>query len=670
MSGLWRTCLGDMRRGAAKKSTAARLENELDQAREILVNKVGSFATQLPEPMSAEWLDKGQAYKVLRRLVNYAPFKAESVDLKDDRFLDFQVCDSALECHRDHLRLDDDFVAVLTLKGLPANTCAFHLRDLRQVPGNFIAVSEWRRESNISARRVIQSKRRHFYNLKASLLNYLSSGSGNRPTDMLIDDSAAALVQELGGCLEEIEIKGRALGSFSLTVILYDRERAKLQRTVADCFRVFARQGIQMTEERYNLLNAWLAALPANGEYNLRRHWFLDDNAADLSFLFSSGTGDARDHHLDDEYLAVLESDHHTPYFLTLHHADIGHTLVLGATGSGKSFLLNFLITHAQKYGPVTFLFDLGGGYESVARLFGGAYLAAGTFNSTVRINPFVLAPTHENRNFLVHFLKVLIGPTAELTESDERDLYEQIENLYLIEPGQRRLSTLTHLLNRKLRGVLQKWIEGGQYGSWFDHADDTLTLASFQAFDFEGMEKTPEVLEALLFYVLHRASAVFSDPQSVATLKLFVIDEAWRFFRHPAIRSYIAEALKTWRKKNGAMILATQSGDDLLRSEILNAIVESCATKLFLANPEIDRNLYREIFHLSETEAEAIARLVPKKQILVKRPDIAKVVNLNVDPKDYWMYTSSPKDRQRRQETIERYGFEQGLDILTRSTP
>src|SRR6202011_1284604 len=157
-------------------------------------------------------------------------------------------------------------------------------------------------------------------------------------------------------------------------------------------------------------------------------------------------------------------------------------------------------------------------------------------------------------------------------------------------------------------------------------------------------------------------------DEALATTIQAFVIDEAWRFLRHPTIRLYILEALKTWRKKNAAMILATQSSDDLLRSEMLSVVVESCATKMFLANPDIDRKLYSDIFHLNETESDLIAHLVPKQQILVKRPDLARVVNLTVDPKSYWLYTSSPYDRERRREAFEQHGFENGLEILAQS--
>ena len=254
-----------------------------------------------------------------------------------------------------------------------------------------------------------------------------------------------------------------------------------------------------------------------------------------------------------------------------------------------------------QKYAPFTFIFDLGGSYKTLTALLGGAYLRIGPEAHGVSINPFCLPPTKENLQFLFSFVRVLVESSGyQLNAQDERDLYAQIENLYEIDPGQRRLGTLANILNRPLGDSLGKWVGSGQYGKIFDNAEDNLTFARLQAFDFEAMEKVPELLEPLLFYVLHRASAAVQDPANATTLKAFVIDEAWRFFRNPVIRLYIQESLKTWRKRNAVMILATQSSDDLLRSEMLATVAESCPTKLFLANPGMDLEKYSQIFHLN----------------------------------------------------------------------
>ncbi len=662
--------LATLRERLSPEKQITLMKRDLDRARDALAQKVMSFVVQLPDALHAKALDKHQTFRFLRRLLNYAPHKTDAVRLKYDRFVDFQACDSHLECHRDHLRLDDYYVKTLTLKEPPSQTFAHVLRSLQEVPCNFIVATEWKQESHQGIRKLIQSKRRHFHNKKSSMMNYAPGNVQSAPQDVLVDDSAVALIHDLGACLEEIEIKGRAFGQFSLTVVLYDLDRQALRRSVAGCVKVFATHGAQVIEERYNLLNSWLAVIPGNGAYNLRRLWLLDSNCADLSFLFAPRTGETENAHLGSEYLAVLETDHGTPYYLNLHHQDVAHSLILGSTGSGKSFLINFLLTHAQKYQPLTYIFDLGGSYENVTRLFGGRYTRVGMEHRSFSINPFALPSTPENIHFLFGFLRVLIESGAfVMSAQDERELFEQIENVYAIDPGERRLLTLANMLGRRLRAQLEKWIEGGPYAALFDNVEDTLTFAKFQTFDFEGMDKVRHVLEPFLFYVLHRANAAIYAPSHAATFKLFVCDEAWRFFRHPTIKLYITEALKTWRKKNAAMILATQSSDDLLSSEMLPVVVESCPTKMFLANPGMDKKTYSEIFHLNETEAALISRLIPKQQILVKRPELAKVVNLHVDPKDYWLYTSSPSDRERQRDAFERSGFKGGFDNLVKES-
>jgi type IV secretion system protein VirB4 len=152
-------------------------------------------------------------------------------------------------------------------------------------------------------------------------------------------------------------------------------------------------------------------------------------------------------------------------------------------------------------------------------------------------------------------------------------------------------------------------------------------------------------LLEPLLFYVLHRASASIGDADA-GRLKLFILDEAWRFVQDGTLKAYITEALKTWRKRNAAMLLATQSSEDFAAPDLLRTVVESCPTKFFLANSGMDVDRARQLFHLNHTEASLITSLVPRQQALLKRPDLAKVINLHVDPGSAWIYANTPIDR------------------------
>jgi type IV secretion system protein VirB4 len=642
------------------------LDRELTKALSTLHQKVKSFVLQVGDFVHVEILGKQEAFRVLKRTVNFTPFKLQCASLKHDTFLDYYLCESHLECHREHLRLDDFHVKVLTLKEPSAQSFPLILKTLLEVQANFHVVTEWKKEDSGKTRKTIQSKRRHFHNTKRSLVSHLNV-SDAPPTDVLVDDSKEAQVRELGESIKQLEIEGNYFGHFSLSVVVYDLDPAKVNTACAEFYKVFSVHDAQLYEEKYNLLNAFLATVPGGSVFNLRSMYLLNTNYADYSFLFTLHCGDPENRHLRQEYLAVLETNHNTPYFLNLHHRDVAHTMILGRTGSGKSFLLNFLITNLQKYDPYTFIFDLGGSFESLTRLFGGTYVRVGLNSPGFRINPFSVPPTKENLDFLTLFLKVLIQGNAplELTPSEERDLYRQVENLYEIEPALRTLTVLSNTLDHRLADRLSKWTTGGQFDFVFDNAEDTITFSRFQCFDFQGMNQYPEVLEPLLFYILHRANTSIRDPKISHTFKAFLIDEAWLFLKNPVIKNYIIEALKTWRKQNAAMILSTQSLDELRKSEILDIIIESCPTKIFLANPDMDRELYRRQFNLNDNEIELISTLRPKQQLLIKTPELSKVANLEVDAKSYWLYTNDPFDNRKRQQAFENYGFEKGLEVL-----
>jgi type IV secretion system protein TrbE len=337
----------------------------------------------------------------------------------------------------------------------------------------------------------------------------------------------------------------------------------------------------------------------------------------------------------------VLETAHQTAYYLNLHVHDVAHTLVFGATGAGKSYFVNFLLAHAQKYRPHIVIFDLGGSYASLVRRAGGSAFTMALESQPFTINPFALPPTREHLHFLYSFVRVLIesGGQYTFTLQDEQDVFEQIESLYAIGRDQRRLFTLSNILRRPLAQHLARWVQGGPYAALFDHVEDTLTMASCQCFDFEALERYPQLLEPLLYFILHRTTAVIDDPALAGRLKVFVMDEAWRFLRNATIAEYLTRAWKTWRKRDACLILATQSTEDLRQSHTLRIAIESCPTQFFLANPGLDRSLYRELFALNELELASIAGLTPRRELLLKRTGFAKVLTLSVDAESHELY-------------------------------
>jgi type IV secretion system protein VirB4 len=356
---------------------------------------------------------------------------------------------------------------------------------------------------------------------------------------------------------------------------------------------------------------------------------------------------------------------------MNLHSGDVAHTLIIGMPGSGKSFLVVFLLQSVQKYQPLVFIFDLGGSYEALTGAFGGTYLNVGLKNPGFTINPFSLEPTHENQNFLYLFLRVLIeaGGRYELTTADEKTLFAAIERVYKLPREIRTLTNFASILG-PLGERLHRWTQAGQFGYLFDNIEDTLSFSRLQTFNFDGWSDYPDILEPLLFYVLQRASTEIEKPANTATFKAFVIDEAWIFLKNKTIRDWIVKAEKTWRKKNAAMVLATQSVVELAASDMLHIVNESCPTKIFLSNPNIDRKLYAEIFQLNDTQLELLESLVPKRELLLIQPRGTKKLVLEVDALGYWMATNNARDNIRKQDYFARFGPEQGLIRLAHDYP
>jgi len=663
--------IGELRTQFTSNSMKTLLRSQITDAVMRLEQKVQAFSRQLADFMQIEVLDQQGQFRFFRRLLNYDEWRIAGKP-QFTQFLDYQVVNSNIEAERDHLRVGDHVVRVLTMKEAITETRPLVLDALLKIPASFYVVTEWTPLPADKARKEVNKRRRHFNMSKTGFISQMGNDpTKTNPRDVLVDESKQADIENLGDCLRALG-DGQSLGDFSLTIVVYAPTKRETDQLIGEFTGVFTNADGNLFVETYNQLNSYFATVPGGYATNLRRLYLLNTNYADLSFLFTIIAGEKRNAHLCTEYLAVLETDNATPYFLNLHNGEVAHTLILGMTGSGKSYLCSFLLQNAQKYAPLTFIFDIGGSFQSLTSIFGGSYLDVGQEARDFTINPFSLPPTKENLQFLFSFFRVLIEGNRQryrLDFKEERKLWDGIERMYVLEPDQRTVSNFANIIG-ELKERLHRWTRAGQHGFLFDNAEDTLSFSRFQTFNFAGWGDAPDVLEPLLFYVLHRASNEIADPKNLATFKMFLLDEAWLFIRNETIRSYVVQAQKTWRKLNAAMILATQSLKELQESGMLQIVAESCPTKIFLANPEMDRDLYREAFHLNDTELELIAGLVPPGQMLIRKAQSSKKVQLNVDSVSHWTATNNARDNLKKREYFERFGTAEGLRHLAQDFP
>jgi len=348
----------------------------------------------------------------------------------------------------------------------------------------------------------------------------------------------------------------------------------------------------------------------------------------------------------------------------------VGHTLILGATGSGKSFTLNFLLVEALKYGPRVLILDLGGSYRWLTRFLGGSYLelTPGETESGLKLQPFALPPTTRTFQFLTGWVQRLLRLGGyEPGGADTSEIRSRVEDLYAFDRERRTLGVLAGSLPSAMWPALSRWTGDGAWGRYFDNPPGEtadLEFRDWQVIDLAGAAEHADLCEAALSYLLERMRLEIEDPAEAARLKLMVVDEAWRYLADPSVLAYLAEAAKTWRKKNAALVLATQSAVDVTGTPGASALLESVPTKLFLANPELPEEV-GTLFRLNESEVSRIRELTPKRELYLRRPDEAAVLRLEVDPESYWLYTSSPLDAEKRAEAVAKHGLDRALEVL-----
>ena len=294
------------------------LRKQIDADERTLEIHVRNFVRSLSDFMQLTILDQHAQFTFFRRLLNFDPWRIAGKPLHT-QFLDYQVVNSDIEAERDHLRIGDHFVRLLTMKEAIAETRPMVLDRLFKINANFHVVTEWVPLSTAKARKEIVTRRRHFNVAKTGFFSQLRDEK-KLERDQLIDESKQADVEQLGQCLRVMG-DGQTLGEYSLTIVVNSADLEVINRQIGEFSSLFTNADGSLFTETYNQLNALFATIPGNHVHNLRRMFMTTSNYADLSFLFTIHAGELTNPHLGTEYLAVLETDNSTPYFLNLHNA-------------------------------------------------------------------------------------------------------------------------------------------------------------------------------------------------------------------------------------------------------------------------------------------------------------------------------------------------------------
>jgi type IV secretion system protein VirB4 len=560
--------------------------------------------------------------------------------------------------HSDHLTIGRRFVQMFSLKTTPEASRPCLFSKLMALDCDSILCTTWRPKSTTAARSEIDAQEKFISFFKVGVLTRVMSGHDTASLETGAGARAAnTQVDDLGDVIRSLDKK--AQGEFSLRFLVAAHSLNELRGIAPAVHRVFVDARAQVMEETLGNLSAFYAMFPGNGKFNVFPMWLAEDHHARLSSVFAPSLGHPYSEDLDNEYLNIFETRTRTPFFQDAYVDGVRVMLILGPTGTGKSVHGNMAIAHEQKYGGFTYIFDIGGSYESVVELYGGRVDRIG--KDGPRVNPFRLEPTESNIAFLYSFVKLLLmNGGAELEPEDDDVIHKAVRDIYLLDAENRRLSNL--FLPKKLDRYLSKWVGKGVYAAIFDNIEDSLSLSRLQCFDFQGVnnEQYADLIEPLMVWLLRRINDVLYNPANLGVPKHILIEEIFSSMKNRQLLEGALASIKTVRKNLGGVTMIGQSAEDLGANA--DSIVNSCTSFLFLKDATFNRKRYAELFKMNEQQIALFESLQDREGLYMRRDGLTKVMKLNLDNRSYAVFSTKPKDRVRRSRLIAKYGLAEGI--------
>jgi type IV secretion system protein VirB4 len=600
------------KRGAEPLTADPKELRSLRAAIQSLAASLGDYGAQpLGDYLGPSGMVNNELLELLSALYNgeMRPVRKPEGETDIGRMLPYRRASFGLDAMELRGSAGADFSAILSLKDYPDATSPGLLDAMLRLPFEMVVSESFAPQERTTARE----------RMDLALRRQRSA-----------DEEALAERAEMLAARDALGVGSTGFGDHHLTVLVRERDLAKLDDATAAVAAALADTGAIAVREDTNLEPAFWGQFPGNERYLVRRAMISTANMASFGSLHGFALGQAEGNHWGDA-VTLLETTSATPFFFNFHHGDLGNFSVIGPSGSGKTVVMNFLAAQAQKFAPRTVLFDKDRSGELFIRGIGGRYdrIRAG---EPTGCNPLALPDTPVNRAFLRDWLSVLLkaeGPEEQAT------IAGAVDAAYANDASLRRLRFFRELLSGARRPKpgdladrLSPWIEDGEFGWLFDNVDDRLDVTTrVMGFDMTALLENPRLRTPTMMYLFHRI-----DERLDGQPTMILIDEGWKALDDDVFAARIRDWLKTLRKRNALVGFATQSARDALDSRISTALVEQTATMIFMPNARARAEDYCDGFGLTEHELSLIKTLPAHSRcFVVRQPDASVVVRLDL---------------------------------------
>lgn len=510
-------------------------------------------------------------------------------------------------------KIGRNFIQVVAIEGFPLESTPGILSALGELPGEYRWSSRFIfLDQHESIKHLDRFRKKWRQKVRGFFDQVFNTHTGP------VDQDALSMVGDAEAAIAEVNSGLIAVGYYTSVVVLMDENRDQLEQSARQVEKAINRLGFAARVETINTLDAYLGSLPGHGVENVRRPLINTMNLADLLPTSTIWTGSASAP--CPMYPPLAPALMHcvtqgsTPFRLNLHVRDLGHTFLFGPTGAGKSTHLGILAAQFRRYsGMSIFAFDKGMSLYPLTKATGGLHFAVAADEDPLAFCPLQFLETQGDRAWAMEWLDTLLALNGiDTTPAQRNEIGNAIMSMHA--SGARTLSEFSVTIqDQAIREAIRQYTVDGAMGHLLDAEADGLSLADFTTFEIEELMNLGEKFALpVLLYLFRRIERRLKGQPAV-----ILLDEAWLMLGHPAFRAKIREWLKVMRKNNCLVLMATQSLSDAAHSGILDVIVESTATKIFLPNvyarDEDTAALYRRM-GLNARQIEILATAVPKR--------------------------------------------------------
>ena len=597
-------------RGDRTMSTDARevLRGFVDRTNRVL---------QLIEGFMPEcgWLDDEDTLTYLHATISAKRHRVRVPEIP--MYLDALLADQPLTAGVEPM-LGEAHLRVLTIVGFPSATTPGILDDLNRLAFPYRWSTRAIMLDKADATKLLTKIRRQWFAKRKSIASILKEVMTNEAS-ALLDTDAQNKTVDADAALSELGSDQIGEAFVTATVTVWDKDPRAADEKLRLVEKVVQGRDFTCMIETVNAVEAWLGSLPGQVYANVRQPPISTMNLAHMIPLSAVWAGEARDHHLKAPPLFFGQTEGSTPFRFSLHVGDVGHTLIVGPTGAGKSVLLALMALQFRRYPrSQIFAFDFGGSIRAAALAMDGEWhdlggAIAGESLEPVALQPLANVDDTSERAWAAEWIgSILVRERIETTPEVKEHIWSALNSLASAPVQERTLTGLSVLLQSNvLKRALQPYCLGGPYDRLLDADNEPRGEASVEVFETDGLIGTA-VAPAVLSYLFHRIEDRFDGRPT-----LLIIDEGWLALDDADFSGRLREWLKTLRKKNASVVFATQSLADIDGSAIAPAIIESCPTRIFLPNdraiePQIS-TIYRR-FGLNDRQIEILSHATPKR--------------------------------------------------------